>query len=319
MLNGRPYHAAHGARPGLLAGERADARPTTRRCGATSSWRRRWASTACASIRRSRIRAICTGPTGSACWSGRRCRAPTASPRDSVERLTREWTEAIERDYSHPVHRRLGAVQRILGRARTCRTIAARAALRAGALSPDQDARSDAAGDRQRRLGERRHRHHRHPRLRRRSRAASRSATAPTTCCRGCSSASGPGGRLLVLEGDRARRAAVMLTEFGGIALSRGRGADVGLRARATRRGVRASATRSCSTSVRVARAASPASATRSSPTPTRKPTACCTPTARRSFRSSGSRAATRGPSRRARDGVEQIRGACEPQPATSR
>ena len=32
-----------------------------------------------------------------------------------------------------------------------------------------QDARSDAAGDRQRRLGERRDRHHRHPRLRRRS------------------------------------------------------------------------------------------------------------------------------------------------------
>ena len=41
----------------------------------------------------------------------------------------------------------------------------------AGALPPDEDARSHAAGGRQRRLGERRHRHHRHPRLRCRRRA----------------------------------------------------------------------------------------------------------------------------------------------------
>ena len=53
-----------------------------------------------------------------------------------------------------PVHHRLGAVQRVVGRARADRGAGAAPRGR-GAVPPDQDARRDAAGDRQRRLGER--------------------------------------------------------------------------------------------------------------------------------------------------------------------
>ena len=102
MLNGRPYLLRMVLDQGYWPDTLHDRARATTRCGATSSWPRRWASTACASTRRSRTRATCTGPTGSACWSGRRCRRPTASraPRSSAP--SREWTEAIERDYSHP-------------------------------------------------------------------------------------------------------------------------------------------------------------------------------------------------------------------------
>ena len=201
-------HAAPGARPGLLARHAADARPPTRALRATSSWPRRWASTACASTRRSRTRATCTGPTGSACWSGRRCRPPTASRARRSSALMREWTEAIERDYSHPCivvwvpfNESWGVPE--LQHAR-------RAAQRGrGALPPDQDARPDAAGDRQRRLGEPRDRHHRHPRLRLRPRAHATSATAPrSTPERSCSTGAGPAGRVLTLDGFPAPRPA---------------------------------------------------------------------------------------------------------------
>ena len=132
----RPLHAqrpalpaAHGARPGLLA-RHADGRArATRRCAATSSWPRRWASTACASTRRSRTRATSTGPTGSACWSGRRCRAPTASPAPRSSARSREWTRGDRARLQPPVHHRLGAVQRVVGRARAdrrCRRSATR-------------------------------------------------------------------------------------------------------------------------------------------------------------------------------------------------
>ncbi len=63
------------------------------------------------------------------------------------------------------LHRGLGAVQRVLGRARPARQ-SRPAPLRSGALSPHQNPRPHAPRDRQRRLGERCHRHHRHPRLR---------------------------------------------------------------------------------------------------------------------------------------------------------
>ena len=88
---------------------------------------------------------------------------------DSVERVTREWTDAIERDFSHPCIIAWVPINESWG-VPDLPDSPARAPLRAGALSPDEDARPDAAGDRQRRLGERRHRHHRHPRLRRRPR-----------------------------------------------------------------------------------------------------------------------------------------------------
>ena len=65
-----------------------------------------------------------SGPTRSGCWSGRRCRAPTGSPRTSIERLTREWTDGDRARRQPPVHHRLGAVQRILnpGRRTSART-----------------------------------------------------------------------------------------------------------------------------------------------------------------------------------------------------
>ena len=58
----------------------ASPRPTTTPTAATSNCKRPWASMARASTRRSRARGISTGPTRSGCWSGRRCRARTASP-----------------------------------------------------------------------------------------------------------------------------------------------------------------------------------------------------------------------------------------------
>ena len=103
VLNGRPLPAAHGARPGLLAGDRPDARPTTRRCRRDVELHEGDGLQRRAQAPEDReTRATSTGPTRSGCWSGRRCRAPTASRRDSIERLTREWTEVIERDVSHP-------------------------------------------------------------------------------------------------------------------------------------------------------------------------------------------------------------------------
>ena len=53
----------------------------------------------------------------------------------SIDRLTREWTAAIERDASHHPYRRLGAVQRVLGRPGPDGPAGA-AALRSGAVSP---------------------------------------------------------------------------------------------------------------------------------------------------------------------------------------
>ena len=94
------------------------------------------------------------------------------------------------------------------GACRTCPTARPQRHCVAGALPPDQDARPDAAGDRQRRLGERRHRHHRHPRLRRRPELASGSGTGdhediPTILRR-----VRPGGRLSTLGGHEHCRAA---------------------------------------------------------------------------------------------------------------
>ena len=117
----------------------------------------------------------------------------------SVERLTREWMAVIERDCSHPCivawvpFNESWGVPDLPDNPRA-------APLRPGAVPPDQDARSDPAGDRQRRLGERRHRHHRHPRLRRPAGAHRRSATTPSEVLPRLFTRERPGGRLLVLE-----------------------------------------------------------------------------------------------------------------------
>ena len=102
MLNGRPYMLRlvldQGYWPDtLLAAPSDDC--VAPRCGAGQG---RWASMACASTRRSKTRATSTGPTSSDCWSGRKCRPRIASRARAIKRTVREWTEAIERDYSHP-------------------------------------------------------------------------------------------------------------------------------------------------------------------------------------------------------------------------
>ena len=107
----------------------------------------------------------------------------------SVERLSREWTAVIARDYSHPCIIAWVPINESWGVPNLPDNPRERHYVQA-LYHLTQDARSDAAGDRQRRLGKRRHRHHRHPRLRRSARADRASATAPTKCCRGCSSAS---------------------------------------------------------------------------------------------------------------------------------
>ena len=57
------------------------------------------------------------GRPRSVCWCGRRCRAPTASPAARSSALTREWTRGDRARLQPPVHHRLGAVQRVVGRA----------------------------------------------------------------------------------------------------------------------------------------------------------------------------------------------------------
>ena len=145
----------------------------------------------------------------------------------SVERADPRVDRVIERDISHPCIVAWVPFNESWG-VPDLPDSAGAAPLRPGALPPDQDARPDAAGDRQRRLGERRHRHHRHPRLRRPTRPDRRALRAPTRSCRGSSSASGPGGRLLLLEGHAHADQPIMLTEFGGIAYSRGQRAAPG-------------------------------------------------------------------------------------------
>ena len=196
--------AAHGARPGLLAGERPD-RARRRRL------RRDVELAKAMGFNGVRKHQKIENPRylywadmlGLLVWE----EMPSAYrfTKTSIERLTREWTEVIDARRQPPLHRGLGAVQRILGRAGPARQPRA-APLRAGALPPDQDARPHAPGDRQRRLGERGHRHHRHSRLRRPARAHRASATAPTRVPR-LFKRERPGGRLLLLEGQHARAA----------------------------------------------------------------------------------------------------------------
>ena len=118
--------------------------------------------------------------------------------------------------------------------------------------------------------------------------------------CRGCSSASAPAGGCWCSTGSHARRACRSCSPSSAASRSPSEAdGHLGLLAGRRRRRVRRSATRQLLARGALARACSPGSATRSSPTPTRRPTACCTPTGRRSSRSTEIAAATRGRPRR--------------------
>ncbi len=112
--------------------------------------------------------------------------------RTAIKRTVREWSEAIERDYSHPCIIAWVPFNESWGVPGADRDAGA-APRGGGALPPHQDARPDPAGDRQRRLGEQRDRHHRHPRLRRQHRApapALRPARSrPSSCSTGAARA----------------------------------------------------------------------------------------------------------------------------------
>ena len=216
--------------------------------------------------------------------------------------IVREWTEAIERDYSHPCIDRLGAVQRIVGRARAAR--GARAApRRGGAVSPDQDARPDAAGDRQRRLGiaapptssasTTTTRTPTHMRQRYGAGDRDRAAVRPAPARRAHPDARRLSAPRPADHADRVRRHRASRSSP-----SAGATKIWGYTAAQDRRGIRAHCTSELLEHASSTRRCSAASATRSSPTPSRRPTACSLPTARRRFRSSASRAVTTSASR---------------------
>ena len=124
--------------------------------------------------------------------------------RDSIHRLTQGMDRRNPARRQPSLHRGVGAVQRIVGSARSAGQPFA-AALRAGALSPDENARSHPPGYRQRWMGERRDGHYRHSRLRRRVRSASGSAMASTKSRAGSSSAKGREAACFCSKG-RSRR-----------------------------------------------------------------------------------------------------------------
>ena len=106
-----------------------------------------------------------------------------------------------------------------------------------------------------------------------------------------------PGGRLLLLQGE-VQDQPIMLTEFGGIAFSRDTAHTWGYSRGETRGGFREALPASAESRARRCRCWR-ASVTRSSPTRTRRRTGCCMPTARRNSPSSTSRwrRAVRAPS----------------------
>ena len=211
--------------------------------------------------------------------------------RTSIKRLTREWTEVDRPRLQPPVHRSSWVPFNESWGVPDLPAIARAAALRAGALPPHEDARPDASGDRQRRLGERRDRHHRHPRLRRRSRAHRARYGTPDVEPQLFEQAA-PGRA--ACSRSRATRTAgqpIMLTECGGIAYRcERRDEHVGLLARRTTptrsRDATRRSSRRCSDSPLLRRLLLHAVRRHVS----RKPTACCSRIARRRFPSSSMR-----------------------------
>ena len=280
-----PVSASDGARSGLLARWWTNGAGRRRRCSATWSLRAKWGSTASASIRRSKIRGTCTGPTGSglAVWE----EMPSAYrfTRASVQRLSREWTEVIHRDYSHPcivawvpINESWG-VPNLPDNPRERHYVQALYHL-TKTLDPTrpvigndgwESIATDIIGihdydDQPERIAKRYHADDVLPRLFKRER---------------------PGGRLLVLDGHPHADLPLMLTEFGGIALapsSEGLGIHGVLDSRGVRQPVRAAAGGGSQPW-----SAWRGSATHSSPTPIRKRTGFSTRIARRRLPSAAS------------------------------
>ena len=141
--------------------------------------------------------------------------------RTAIKRTVREWSEAIERDYSHPCVVRLGAVQRVVGRARLDRQALAAARGR-GALSPDREtldstrpvigndgwesSATDIIGIHDYDANTEHIRQRYGPEIKPEQLFDRRR----------------PGGRMLTLDGYPHRGQPIMLTEFGGIAFSNG-------------------------------------------------------------------------------------------------
>jgi hypothetical protein len=143
--------------------------------------------------------------------------------KESVERVTREWTAAIDRDYSHPCVMAWVPINESWGVPNLTDIPAERHYVQAlyhltHTLDPTrpvigndgwESVATDIVGIHDydhdpARLARRYHAHEELPRIFRRER---------------------PGGRLLVLEGDRHAELPIVLSEFGGIALSEERGA----------------------------------------------------------------------------------------------
>ena len=137
--------------------------------------------------------------------------------RTSIGRLVREWSEALERDFSHPCIIAWVPFNESWGVPELTAVRQQRHA-RGDAVSPDQNTRRDAAGDRQRWMGKRAtdiigiHDYDSDA-----ERLASRygNETSPEQLF----DRRRPGGRILTLDGYPHRGQPVMLTEFGGISL----------------------------------------------------------------------------------------------------
>ena len=217
--------------------------------------------------------------------------------RTAIKRTVREWTEAIERDYSHPciivwvpfneswgvpelptVSEQRHAVQALYHLTKTLdptRPVIGNDGWESGATDiigiHDYDANTE------------------HMRAALRRRGPARAAVRPAPAGRPRPDARRLSAPRPADHADRVRRHRLREARR-----QPGVKHDLGLLERRDRGGVRATLYEQLLDDGDPHARCSAASATRSSPTPSRRRTACSAPTARRRFRSSGSRAATR-------------------------
>ncbi len=119
-----PVLPAYGARSGLLARDRATA-PDDEALRRDVELAKAMGFNGVRKHQKIEDPRICTGPTVSGCWSGRRCPAPTDSRRTSV-RAPHAGVDRGDRARPQPsLHRRVGARSTNRGACRTCPTVAA--------------------------------------------------------------------------------------------------------------------------------------------------------------------------------------------------